>query len=113
MEFQVIITPLAEQDLGQIGRYIARNNAAAAYPFCNELVFTTQSLKNFPHRHGNLARRPNIRKLPYRNYLIFYKIHEDAGIVEILRFWHSAQNQNRLRLKEQPAVYAAEASPVS
>jgi len=86
MEFQVILTPLAEQDLEKIGRYIARNNEDASHRFCDELVFAAQSLGNFPRRHGSTTRRPTIRKLPYGNYLIFYKIHEETGIVEILRF---------------------------
>ena len=86
MEFQVSLTPQAKYDLEEIGRYVARTDAVAAPQFCDELVYRVQSLKDFPRRHGRFTRRPNIRKLPYKNYLIFYKIHEDTQVVEILRF---------------------------
>ena len=110
MEFQVTLTSKAERDLEQIGRYIARTDEGAAHRFCDELVFATETLRTFPHRHGNFARRPNIRKIPYEAYVIFYKIDEDNRTVEILRFWHSARDQGRLRLREE-ASPAYSASP--
>lgn len=76
-------------------------------------MFEAKSLRIFPHRHGNFAKYPHIRKVSFEAYIIFYKINEETRTVEILRFWHSAQNQNRLRLKEEPAQYAALASPVT
>ena len=114
MEFRVSLTPKAERDLEHIGRYIARTNVDAAYRFCDELVFATETLQTFPHRHGTFARRPNIRKIPYEAYLIFYKIDEKNKTVEILRFWHSARDQGRLRLKEEPlTTYSASPGAVA
>jgi toxin ParE1/3/4 len=110
MEFQVSLTPQARRDLDRIGHYIALTDTDAAHRFCDELVFAAESLQNFPHRHGNFAKRPNIRKLPYESYLIFYKIDEENRTVEILRFWHSARSQHRLRLREEDAGYLAAAS---
>ncbi len=72
-------------------------------------MFEAKSLRTFPQRLGSFAKRPNIRKLPYGNYLIFYKIDEEARTVEILRFWHSALDQRRLRLREETAAYAVAA----
>ncbi len=103
MEFQVSLTPLAERDLERIGYYIARTDINAAHRFCDELVFVAETLARFPQRHGALAKRPNIRKLPHQAYLIFYKIDEINHTVEILRFCHAARDQHRLRLQEEPS----------
>jgi plasmid stabilization system protein ParE len=112
MEFRVSLTPKAEKDLQQIGFYIARTDVRTAYRFCDELVFAAETLRTFPDRHGSFVKRPNIRKVPYQAYLIFYKIDEAAKTVEILRFWHSARSQRHLRLREdQPASYSA--SPIA
>lgn len=88
MEFQVSLTPKARRDLEQIGRYIAQTDVETAYRFCEELLQEAISL-----------------------HLIFYKIDEENRTVETLRFWHSSQSQNRLRLKEDPSRYFA-AQPV-
>jgi len=109
MDFGFKVTSQAQRDLRAIWRYIANDDLRVAYRFCDELYSAAESLQNFPHRHGNLVKRPNIRKLPYKAYLIFYKIDEETRTVEILRFWHTARNQNRLRLKEETPVYAAQA----
>ena len=102
MEFQISLTPRAKRDLNDIGRHISQSDSDTARSFCDELLSVAESLQSFPERHGFFRKRSGIKKLPYRNYLIFYKIHEDTHIVEILRFWHSARDQGQLRLKEQP-----------
>jgi plasmid stabilization system protein ParE len=113
MEFQVTLTSKAERDLERIGRYIARTDSDAAHRFCDELVFAAETLQTFPNRHGTFAKRPNIRKIPYDAYVIFYKINEANQTVEILRFWHSARDQGRLRLREQASpAYSASPSAV-
>jgi toxin ParE1/3/4 len=111
MDFELKITLQARRDIRNIWQFIARDDIQVTDSFCAELFLAASSLQNFPHRHGSLARRPNIRKFPYGSYLIFYKIDEDSRLVEVLRFWHGARNQNRLRLKEESAGYALAASP--
>jgi toxin ParE1/3/4 len=112
MAYQIIVTAKAEWDLENIRDFIARDNPDAADTFCAELVREAKSLRTFPHRTGTFAKRPNIRKIPYQSYLIFYKTIEKNRTVEILRFWHSARDQGRLRLKEEPSA-ACSASPIA
>lgn len=113
MDFQVSLTPQAERDLERIGQHIAGDNVQAARTFCKQLMFEAKSLKNLPRRGFTVRRQPEIRKLVFKTYLIFYKIHATQNRVQILRFWHAAQDQRRLRLKEEPAAYASSAVPVS
>jgi len=76
-------------------------------------MLEAKSLKGSPRRGFSVRRKPEIRRLVFKTYLIFYKIFEAEGRVEILRFWHSARDQGRLRLKEQaPASYSAASKAV-
>ena len=108
MDFQVSLTPQAERDLERIGQYIARDNVQAARSFCGQLMLEAKSLKSSPRRGFIVRPQPEIRRLVYKTYLIFYKILEADGRIEILRFWHAARDQRRLRLKEEaPVAYEA------
>lgn len=110
MEYKVTLTPKARRDLTAIWNYIAKNDRDAATTFCHELAKQAYSLKTFPERNFELPERRNVRKISYQSYLIFYEVHSDQNWVEILRFWHSARDQGRLRLKEESSP-AYSASP--
>jgi plasmid stabilization system protein ParE len=112
VEYKVIISPPARRDLRSIGQYIARDNPEAAKKFCRNLLLEARTLKIFPDRGLRVA-RSNARLIVYRTYLIFYEIDTNIGQVKILRFWHSARSQHRLRLREENAEYliAASATP--
>ena len=50
-------------------------------------------LENFPLLGPTYPKRPNVRKLVSRPYLIFYRFREPENIVDILRYWHGAQRE--------------------
>ena len=81
---------IALQDLKGIVRFIAADNPVAARKFRDELYerfnFLAQNPQIAPER-SDLA--PNLRYLPYGNYLIFY-LPEDDGIA-IIRVLHGAR----------------------
>ncbi len=105
MEFRLKITVQARRDFNSI----ADLTGGDSKDFGERLLALTQSLTTFPYRHGSWAGHPDIRKVPFASYLIFYKVHDQERIVEILRFWDAARDQRRLRLKEEaaPAYLAA------
>jgi plasmid stabilization system protein ParE len=103
MEFRLKITIQARRDFNMITRHIGRNNPRAAIDFGSKLLIRAESLTTFPNRHGSWAGQQNIRKVTFDPYVIYYKIYDDEQVVEILRFWHGARDQRRLRLKEEPA----------
>jgi plasmid stabilization system protein ParE len=98
MGYKVILSTLA-LDLEQIVAYIAQNDAGAAERLGHRLLDQADTLRYLPHRGGNVRQRPGLKKLVSRGYLIFYRINEPARCVEILRFWHGAQDPDRLRLR--------------
>jgi plasmid stabilization system protein ParE len=77
VEYKVTLTPRAQRDLAAIWNYIARDDRAAATAFCLNLAQQAYSLKTFPTRNFELARRRNVRKLAYQSYIIFYQVHSD------------------------------------
>ena len=46
-----------------------------------------------------MRRRPGVRKLVLRFYLIFYRVDDAARRVDVLRFWHGALDPRSLRLE--------------
>ena len=63
-----------------------------------ELVDRIFSLDRLPHRGAPVKKRPGLRKLAHRHYLVIYRVDEAAGFVEIVRIWDNRQNPARLRL---------------
>jgi plasmid stabilization system protein ParE len=104
MEFRLKITIQARRDFNSIAQHIGRDDPRAASDFGTRLLARAESLTTFPYRHGSWAGQQQIRKVPFPPYVIFYKIYDEERVVEILRFWHGARNQNRLRLREESGI---------
>ncbi|MEX2498336.1 MAG: type II toxin-antitoxin system RelE/ParE family toxin [Wenzhouxiangellaceae bacterium] len=92
--YRIVWRPMAEADLGSIIDYIARDNPTRAREFGRELREKTLPLVKHP-KMGHTG-RPGmpafVRELVvHRNYIIFYRVLEQANTVEILRVKHAAQ----------------------
>jgi len=48
-------------------------------------------LGNFPLLGPAYPKRPGVRKLVSKPYIIFYRANVEEGRVDILRYWHGAQ----------------------
>lgn len=92
MDWQVILSPLALDDLEQIVRYVTQHDPQAAERLGNRLLDHAESLREVPQRRGPVRSRPGVRKLLLWPYLIFYRVNEQSLSVEVLRFWHGAQD---------------------
>ena len=101
MDYRVIISQPALRDLGVIARFIAEGvhgSPAAAEKIGEELIGLSESLATLPHRGTMVRRRPGLRKLSHRYYLIFYQVTEATRLVEIVRIWDGRQNPSGLLL---------------
>ena len=90
MDYRVIISQPALRDLGTIARFIAHGvhgSPAAAEKIGEELIALSESLATLPNRGTAVRRRPGLRKLSHRYYLIFYQVTASARLVEIVRIW--------------------------
>jgi toxin ParE1/3/4 len=92
---QLVFSGRAEDDLEEIGDYIAQGNPSHAVTFIREMRDHCRHLIEFP----NAARlRPEfgdgVRRSIFGRYLIFYVLHED--VLEIRRVVHGARNLTAL-----------------
>lgn len=93
MGCKIIFSPQAVADLEAAVRFIAAENSNAAICFGNELIERAAILENFPLVGSPYSKRPGIRKLVVRPYIIFYRFREEENAVDILRYWHGAQRE--------------------
>ena len=69
MDFQIRITEAALADFEEILEYSFANFPATAERFGNSILDHLDLLQTFP----------------------YYRVHEAAGLIEVLHFWHSAR----------------------
>jgi len=88
----VVLTETAMADLVAIGRHIATDNPQRAKTFVAELKSRCHELGTMPKAFALVARHEHsgVRRRPYKNYLIFYRI--AADLVEVLHVLHGAQD---------------------
>lgn len=88
----VIFTPEARLDVDRIWSFIEQSNPTRAMSFVREIVTRSKQLADMPMRYQLLPGREaaGIRRMPYRNYLIFYRIIEQE--IFILHILNGAQD---------------------
>jgi plasmid stabilization system protein ParE len=76
----VVLTPEAEFDLETIAQYIARDSVTKALSFVHELREKCLALAKAPRGYPLVPRYEHlgIRRRPFGNYLIFYRIGTEA-----------------------------------
>lgn len=93
MGCKIIFSPQAIADLAAVVRRIARDDPQTAERIGHALIDRVASLENFPYLGAPYPKRPGLRKLVSRPYLIFYRVSPEADCVEILRYWHGARGE--------------------
>ena len=71
MGCKIIFSPQAMEDLAGVVRFIAKENPETALRVGNGLIDRIALLENFPLLGSAYAKRPGVRKLVSRPYLIF------------------------------------------
>ena len=93
---RVIITAQAENDLDEIGAFIKPHAPKRALSFIEDLLDHCRSLVDKPNAYPLIPRyeRHGIRRYPYKDYLIFYRIHDDC--LEIIHILHGSRDYETL-----------------
>jgi toxin ParE1/3/4 len=96
----VVITDEAEADLEKIGDHIAADNSRRAVTFVRELREKCAALAHAPRGYPLVPRHEHtdVRRRPYGNYLIFYRIGIDA--VEVVHVLHGVQDYEAILFPE-------------
>ena len=100
MGYKIIFSPQAIADLEAAVRFIAKENPESAMRFGNELIDRVAILENFPLLGMPYPKRPDVRKLVSRPYVIYYRVREMDNAVDILRYWHGARTEPDLGLQD-------------
>ncbi|WP_082935694.1 MULTISPECIES: type II toxin-antitoxin system RelE/ParE family toxin [unclassified Rhizobium] len=93
---RVVFSRAARADLLTIGRYIFEQNPARALPFMEELRSACIEIADMPHAFVELRlpRLTGVRRRPFGNYLIFYRIEDST--VQVMRILHGARDYARI-----------------
>jgi toxin ParE1/3/4 len=100
--YRVAFTPLAEQDLTDSLLYISEVLKAPAAArkllddFDAELARLEAQPLSSPLVHDEYLAASGIRALRVRNYLAFYRVHEEDRNVSILRFLYARRDWEAL-----------------
>ena len=96
MGCKIVFSPQAIADLESAVRFIAEENPDAAVRFGNALIDRVTILENFPLLGPPYSKRPGVRKLVSRPYIIYYRFREQENSVDILRYWHGSRGEPAL-----------------
>jgi len=89
MDFRIVWTAPAIEDLEGLVRYIAQGDATAAVQVGDKIVDHVGVLADFPEIGPVYRRRPagDVRQIICRPFRIFYRVERARQLVEILHVW--------------------------
>lgn len=97
---KIIYSEFVESDLREIFEYISDKDEDAAYKTVNDIEKTILRLGQFQQSGGyskiKELRAKNIRMIPYKKYLIFYKANINIDELQILRIIYGARDYKNL-----------------
>ena len=95
MEYEIIWTDPASEQLEAIHTYIAEDNPRAAQDTVAAIMASVELLRTTP-RMGSIYRpdgKAAIRKVVSGKYRIFYRVVEESKRVEVLLVWHGSRQE--------------------
>jgi|SRR6266496_6061239 len=95
MDFKIIWSDSAVNDLKEICAYISRDNPEAAARVGRGILHHVKILETFPFVGPPYPRRSTgtIREIVFGKYRIFYEIASGSNAVYLLRVWHGARGE--------------------
>jgi plasmid stabilization system protein ParE len=96
MDYRLLITQRALDDLAGIISHIAEDDVEAALLFGSGLLDHVELLTRFPRMGGTIRKRSRVRKLLHSPVLVYYRVREDKRLVEVLHFRHGSRGTPRI-----------------
>jgi toxin ParE1/3/4 len=91
VDYRLVYTQKALNDLGEIIGHIAEDDPEAASRFGSSLLDHVELLTRFPRMGSAIKKRPNVRKLVHSPFTVYYQVHDGRRVIELLHFRHSAR----------------------
>jgi toxin ParE1/3/4 len=95
VDYHIVYTQRALNDLAEIIRYIAEDNREAATRFGNALLDHIDLLQHYPRMGSTIRERANVRRLVHSPIVVYYQVHEGENAVEILHVRHGSRQPPR------------------
>ncbi len=95
MDYQIIWSPEALNQLSDLVRFISRDNPTAAEKLGNAIIEEILLLGKFPRTGKKFLKldRDDVREISLPPYRIIYQIHDHRTTVSITTIWHSARQE--------------------
>lgn len=91
MDFRLLYTQRALNDLAEIVAHIGEDDPEAAANFGESLLDHLEFLERFPRMGSAIRRRARVRTLVHSPIVVYYQIHDARHLVEILYLRHAAR----------------------
>lgn len=91
MDYRLLFSQRALNDLAEIVGYIAEDDTEAASRFGNALLDHVDLLSRFPRMGDAIRKRARVRKLLHSPILVYYLVREDKRTVEVLHLRHASR----------------------
>ena len=91
MDYLLLFSQRALDDLAEIIGHIAGDDAEAASRFGNTLLDHVDLLSRFPRMGDAIRKRSRVRKLLHSPILVYYIVREDKRTVEVLHLRHGSR----------------------
>lgn len=104
MDFKIVWTDRALEELRDLCSYIADDNPSAAEKLGDDIIRHVEILGTFPligppYPRGGTGR---VREILCGRYRVFYRVSERKKLVEILTIWHAARGSPPLDDEGRP-----------
>lgn len=96
MAFEIRITEAALADFEEILTYSQAKFPELTERFASSILNHLDLLKAFPYIGSPVVRKSGVRQPVHTPVLIYYRVNEEANIVDVLHFWHSARKRTGL-----------------
>ena len=85
MKYKIVYIELARQDVADIKSYLSQFYPSTPIKFLTALKKGAENLRGNPFIYAEHTENTAYRRMPILDYLVFYKIYEAEGVVEIHR----------------------------
>lgn len=90
MAYKLLFTEDALSDLEVVLDYISVDSPSAAEQFGRSLLNHVELLQSLPHIGVPVPGRPGVRKVLHSPVRVYYRLHEERRLIEVLHFWQGA-----------------------
>jgi plasmid stabilization system protein ParE len=99
VDYRLLYTQKALNDLAGIVGHIAEDDAHGASRFGSSLLDHVDLLARFPRMGSVIRKRLRVRRLLHSPILIYYRVDDDRRVIEILHLSHGARKPPKSELR--------------